>query len=162
MGKALNVSPTSVLGGYLILGSYVLSPASVKVPGTNWEEPILLWLTISMPTGSGKSTLFRHLCDLLKEIRCLAGVVDTDPTWNMDDATFEKMGALMQENSSRLLGIYDELSAFLTQINLYRGRNLSDSHELALFLQLYNGHSWRRDTGMVHVSGLVEFAKKKC
>ena len=25
-----------------ILGSYVLSPASVKAPGTNWEEPILL------------------------------------------------------------------------------------------------------------------------
>jgi hypothetical protein len=48
----------------------------------------------------------------------------------MDDASFEKMGALMQENSSRLLGFYDELSAFLTQINLYRGRNISDSHEL--------------------------------
>lgn len=137
-----------ILGGYLILGSYVLSPACVKVPSTNWEEPILLnWLTITMPTGSGKSTLFRHLCDILKDIRRLAGVVHTDPTWNMDDATFEKMGALMQENSSRLLGIYDELSAFLTQINLYRGRSLSDSHELALFLQLFNGHSWRRDTG---------------
>lgn len=112
-----------------------------RMCSTNWEEPIL---TITMPTGSGKSTLFRHLCDILKDIRRLAGVVHTDPTWNMDDATFEKMGALMQENSSRLLGIYDELSAFLTQ---YRGRSLSDSHELALFLQLFNGHSWRRDTG---------------
>ena len=57
------------------------------------------------------------------------------------------MGALMNENSARLLGLYDELSAFLTQINLYRGRGLSDSHELALFLQLFNGHPWRRDTG---------------
>lgn len=148
MAKALNVSPTSVLGGYLLLGSYVLSPASVQVPDTNWEEPILLWLTISMPTGSGKSTLFRHLFDLLKDIRGLAGVTDADPSWNMDDATFEKMGALMQENSSRLIGIYDELSGFLSQINLYRGRSLSDSHELSLFLQLFNGHSWRRDTGM--------------
>lgn len=144
MGKAFNVSPTSVLGGYLILSSYVLSPASVRVPNTEWEEPILLWLTISMPTGSGKSTLFRHLCDLLKNIRGFANVADEDPSWNMDDATFEKM----QENSCRLLGIYDELSAFLTQINLYRGRSLSDSHELALFLQLFNGHPWRRDTGM--------------
>ncbi len=57
------------------------------------------------------------------------------------------MGALMNDNSARLLGFYDELSAFLSQINLYRGRGLSDSHELALFLQLYNGHPWRRDTG---------------
>ena len=147
MGKALNLSPTAVLGGYLILGSFVLSPASVRVPHTNWEEPVLLWLTVSMPTGSGKSTLFRHLYDLLQRTRTLAGITNNDPSWIMDDATFEKMGALMQENSSRLLGFYDELSAFLTQINLYKGRNLSDSHELALFLQLFSGHPWRRETG---------------
>lgn len=53
----------------------------------------------------------------------------------------------MCENSCRLLGFYDELLAFLTQINLCRGHQLSDSHEIALFLQLYNGHPWRRDTG---------------
>ena len=29
----------------------------------------------------------------------LAGVTDGDPSCIMDDATFEKMGALMQENS---------------------------------------------------------------
>ena len=91
----------------------------MKVPNTNWEEPVLVWLTVAMPTGS----------------------------WIFDDASFEKMGALMHENGSRLLGFYDELSAFLTQINLYRGCGLSDSHEPALFLQLYNGHPWRRDTG---------------
>ena len=64
-----------------------------------------------------------------------------------DDASFAKMGVLMSENSGRLLGLYDELSAFLAQINLYRGRGLSDSHELAILLQLYNRHQWRRDTG---------------
>lgn len=100
-----------------------------------------------MPTGSGKSTLFRYLYSLLKEIQEIAGIHKDDPAWVIDDATFEKMGALMCENSCRFIGFYDELSAFLTQINLYRGRNLSDSHELALFLQLYNGHPWRRDTG---------------
>ena len=100
-----------------------------------------------MPTGSGKSTLFRHLYSLLQEIRVTCGVTDEEPAWVFDDATFEKMGALMSENSCRLLGFYDEMSAFLTQINLYRGRGLSDSHELSLFLQLYNAHPWRRDTG---------------
>ena len=59
-----------------------------------------------------------------------------------DDTSFEKMGALMSENSGRLLALYDELSAFLAQINLYRGRGLSDCHELAIFLQLYNRHQW--------------------
>lgn len=143
MAKALNVPPTAVLGGYLVLCSYIISPSTVEVPGTDWSEPVLLWLTVTMPTGSGKSTLFRHLYNLLMEVQESAGVQSDDPAWIMDDATFEKIGALMCENSSRIL----ELSAFLTQINLFRGRNLSDSHELALFLQLFNGHPWRRDTG---------------
>ena len=39
----------------------------------------------------------------------------------------------MADNSGRLLGLYDELTSFLTRINLYRGRGLSDTHELAVF-----------------------------
>ena len=58
---------------------------------------------------------------------------ELDPTWVVNDGSFEKMGALTNENASRLLGFYDELSAFLSQINLYRGQGLSDSHQLALF-----------------------------
>ena len=72
-----------------------------------------------------------------------------------------KMGALVKDNSSRLLGLYDELSAFLTQINLYRGQSLSDSHELALFLQLFNGHPWHRDIGIYIYSYIANVAKYK-
>ena len=137
VAKALNVPPTAVLGGYVVLCSYVLSPSIVTIPGTDWTEPVLIWLTVAMPTGSGKSTLFRHLYNLLSEVRREAGVAEDDPTWVLDDATFEKMGALMHENCSRILGFYDELSSFLTQVNLFRGRQLSDSHELVLA-----GTSW--------------------
>ena len=84
----------------------------MKVPNTNWEEPVLVWLTVAMPTGSGKSTLFRHLYLLLRAVRDQCGETDKDPSWIIDDASFEKMGALMHENGSRLLGFYDELSAF--------------------------------------------------
>ena len=144
----MNISPTAVLTGYLILGSFIVSPSTVKVPTTDWAEPVLLWMTVAMPTGSGKSTLFRYLYSLLQAIRSGAGVVDDDPTWVLDDSSFEKMGVLMHSNGSRLLGLYDEFSAFLSQINLYRGRTISESHELSLFLQLFNGHPWRRDTGI--------------
>ena len=90
-----------------------------------------------------------HFFDsLLQTIRSGAGVVDEDPTWVLDDLSFEKMGALMHSNGSRLLGLYDDFSAFLSQTNLYRGRTISESHELSLFLQLFNGHPWRRDTGI--------------
>ena len=53
----------------------------------------------------------------------------------------------MAENGGRLLGLYDELTTFLTQLNLYRGKGLSLTHEMAVFLQLYNGHSWTHATG---------------
>lgn len=125
-----------------------MSPSFIEVTGTDWKEPILVWLTVCMQSGGGKSTLFRHIYKLIERIRSGLHLKENDPSWVFEDASFEKMGALMKENSCRLLGFYDELSTFLTQINLYHGRALSDSHELALFLQLYNGHPWRRDTGI--------------
>ena len=45
----------------------------------------------------------------------------------------EKMGALMNTNNNKLLGIYDELGTFLEQINAYCGKGLSESHKLAHF-----------------------------
>ena len=91
----MNLPPTAVLCGYIVLGSFVVSPSIVKVPTTDWTEPVLAWLTVSMPTGSGKSTLFRHLYSMVKEIRTICDVKDDEPTWVFDDASFEKMGALI-------------------------------------------------------------------
>jgi len=54
----MNLPPLAVLSGYIVLGSYMLSPSVVKVDGTDWSEPVLIWLTICMSTGSGKSSLF--------------------------------------------------------------------------------------------------------
>ena len=71
-----------------------MSPATVKIPGTTWDEPVLLWLTVSMPTGSSKSTFYRHLYNLLTKVRSQCQLGDNDPSWVVDDASFEKMGAL--------------------------------------------------------------------
>ena len=140
----MNIPASAVLCSYVTLGSFILSPSVVEIPETDWTEPVLVWQTICMPT---KSTVFRHIYKIIQNIQFKLGFTDEEPSWTFDDASFKKMGALMNANSCRLLGFYDELSSFLTQINLYRGRTLSDTHELALFLQLYNGHPWRRDTG---------------
>ena len=69
VGKALSVPPAAVLGGLLIITSFILSPAVITVPGTSWIEPGLVWLTISMPTGSRKTTIYQFLCELLQRIR---------------------------------------------------------------------------------------------
>ena len=69
-------------------------------------------------------------------------------SWLLDDQSFEKMGDLMHQNHWKLLGLYDELPMFLSLVNIFKGRGLSDSHELAIFLQLYGGDPWVRRTGM--------------
>lgn len=69
IGKAKSVPPSAILGGLLILTSFMLSPAVVQVPGTDWMEPALIWLTISMPTGSRKSTIYQFLCGLIRDIK---------------------------------------------------------------------------------------------
>lgn len=99
-----------------------------------------------MPTGCGKTSIFKYLLKLLSLTRAKLKVSDSEPSWNLDEATFEKMGALMNDNGGRLLGIYDEMTTFLTQINLYKSRGQVDSHDVAVFLQLYNGHPWSRKT----------------
>ncbi len=42
----------------------------------------------------------------------------------------------MAENGGRLLGLYDELTTFLTQLNLYLRKGLSLTHEMAIFTTL--------------------------
>ena len=130
-------------------------PASAST-STEWVEPVLLWVSIGMPTGSGKSPLFKYLLTLLRKERVRCGLDETSPALQLEEATFEKMGAMMAKNHSKLLGLYDELSTFLTRINLFKSRGISDSHDLALFLQLYNGHPWARRTGLC--SGVFAFA----
>lgn len=146
--------PTGVLCGLISLTSYIISPSVVKVPNTEWSEPALVWLSINMPTGSTKSALYHYLNNLIIQVRKKCNYRSIDTTWLLGDATCEKMGELMAANGGRLLGLYDELTSFLTQLNLYRGRGLTLSHELAMFLQLYNGHAWNRTTGMYFIKGV--------
>lgn len=85
---------------------------------------------------------------VIQQVRKFVAIPENAPSWHLDVATFEKMGALMDDNNGKLLGIYDELTTFLTQINLYKSRGHADSHDVAVFLQLYNGNPWARKTGM--------------
>ena len=122
--------------------------------GKDWFEPMILWIVIVMPTGAGKSALFKFLRGILDTVRkrVIASGKDTSnndalPDWAVEEASMEKMGAMMAENGNKLIGLYDEITHFLTQINVYRNRGLSDTHDLAMFLQLYNGLPWSRKTG---------------
>ena len=65
----MSVPAAAILGGLIILTSFIISPATVKVPNTPWDELTLLRLTISVPTGSRKTTSYKFLRMLLRKIR---------------------------------------------------------------------------------------------
>ena len=44
------------------------------------------------------------------------------------------MGSIMQEYNGKILALYDELSVFLQQMNVFSGKKITDSHELAVLL----------------------------
>ena len=116
---------TAVLSGILLLVSYRLSHCVIKVPNTEWIEPELLWLSICMPTGSGKTPLFNFLTSLLRKVEHKdKNNEDTEdaPIGLLDEATFKKMGAMMAANNNKVLGFYDEISTFLAQMNVYHGK----------------------------------------
>ena len=93
-------------------------------------------------------TFHFFLTGILKRIRERLSITKTHPPWLLDEASFEKMGELMARNHSKLLGMYDELTTFLAQINVSRGKGLTESHDLSTFLSLYNVKSWARATGV--------------
>ena len=136
---------TAVLFGLLVVVSFSMSHSAVEIEGTDWVEPVLLWISICMPTGSGKSSLCKFLKRLVDDTRVCTGI--DSPSWLLDDQSFEKMGALMHENNSKLLALCDELAMFLSQMSVFRSKGGADSHELALFMQLYGANSWVRKTG---------------
>jgi hypothetical protein len=122
----------AVLAGLLLIVSYSMSHSVVTVDGTDWVEPVLLWISICIAASL-------HCAST-----CVNWLRMQDLRMALDDQSFEKMGALMCDNSWKLLG---ELPMFLSQINVFRGHGLSDFHELALLLQLYGGSQWVRKTG---------------
>ena len=147
IGKAIDMPPCAILSGLLLMISFFMAHTAVQVPDTVWLEPAILWIAITMPTGSGKTPLFVFLTNILQKVRSKLKLTRAHPPWLLDQASFEKMGDLMATNHSKLLGMYDELSTFLAQMNVYRGKGLSYSHDLDTFLSLYTGKSWTRATG---------------
>ena len=146
--QAIGMPPTALLAGLLMIVGFAMSHSVVEVEGTEWMEPVLLWLSVCMPTGSGKSSLCKLLRQIVKDAREQCGLREDPTSWTLDDQSLEKMGELMQDNHGKLLGLYDELPMFLAQVNICRGRALADSQQVAIFLQLYGADSWVRRTGM--------------
>ncbi|XP_067039953.1 uncharacterized protein [Acropora muricata] len=155
VGSLLDVPPLALLSGILGLLSFAIAHAQVEVPNTLWREPAILWLAIVMPTGTGKSTIYRYLTDILRKVRTKLENEDMVlKNWLLSDQNFEKLGELMAKNDGKVLGLCDELTNLLSQVNLYSGaKGLLDTHEFTKVLELFSGTAWSRQT----VSGNATF-----
>ena len=100
-------------------------------------------------TGTGKSTIYRYLTDILRKVRTKLENEDMVlKSWLLSDQNFEKLGELMDKNDGKVLGLCDELTNLLSQLNLYSGATgLLDTHEFTKVLELFSGTAWSRQTG---------------
>ena len=107
----MSMPSTAVLSGLMVIMSFMLAHSNVDVHRTEWMEPVILWVSIGMPTGSGKSSLFNYFMGLLHDVRKRCYRNDAHPSWMVEESSFEKMGAPMASNDGRLMGLYDDLWA---------------------------------------------------
>ena len=92
----------AVAAGLLLTVGFAMSHSTVQVEGNDWVEPVILWISICMPTGSGKSGLCKFLKSLVDKVRREQKLGEGDPSWCLDDQSFE---ALMSDNHRKLLGL---------------------------------------------------------
>jgi len=56
-----------------MLCSFFLSP-EVSIPDTSWTEPVLVWIAVSMSSGSRKTTIYNFLSKIVKDVKEKIGV----------------------------------------------------------------------------------------
>jgi len=89
------------------------------------------------------------MVDVLKNVRKKLEDQEVETKqWLLSDQTFEKLGEMMSQNDCKMLGLYDELTNWLSQVNLYSGnKGLLDTHEFTKVLELFSATGWSRQTG---------------
>ena len=162
IGLCYSVPPVAALAGLILNVSFSMMHSTVKVEESELVEPVIVWISICMPPGSTKSPLCNYLRELVNKARNKAAQC-ASKLWMLGDQSFEKLGELMSDNQWKILGLYDELPAFLSQINVCRGRTLAESQQVSTFLALYGGCQWIRRTGEFIITfykfGLVSLTK---
>lgn len=93
--------------------------------------------------------MYKYLVDILKRVRVKLADEEQDlKEWLLSDQTFETLGEIMSQNDGKMLGLNDELTNWLSQVNLYSGaKGLLDTHQFTKLLALFSATSWTRQTG---------------
>ena len=68
----------------------------------------------------------------------------------------------MNANHRKLLELNDELSMFLSHSKFFRGCGLSDSHVLAIFMEMNNGSGEQVSTDAVKYTMICKYTLYAC
>lgn len=93
----------SVLAGLLTIVSFSMTHSQVVVEGTDWCEPVIVWIAICMPTWSGKSGLCKFLKKAVDAAYTRYGLDDDAPSnFNMKHTALS-VGGFIQPSAAKIL-----------------------------------------------------------
>lgn len=104
--------------------------------------------------GRCKSTFHQFLTDVMERVRvAVANLGEQPKTMFLPHCTWDKFGEILANAGGRSFGLFDELTAFFSTMNMYSSvkMQISDTKEYQDFLQLFTGKSKTRETSKFNV-----------
>lgn len=117
-----------------------------------WSEPAIIWMVIAAKKGEKKTAALKRIKKpiegIQEELRKKWEITDDEirpahpPQLIIDHFSFEELHTVMLKNNCKVLGMFDELSCFYGQLDLYKHCSTVDRKTL---LTLNGGGSWGRN-----------------
>ena len=150
--NAIGIPPEFILWPLLTtIASLMGTNASIKI-NDEWLEPSIIWFVIAARKGEKKTAALKRI---RKPIEHLQKKLHDE--WNKDDSeakpsqppqlivdhfSFEELHAIMCRNRCQVLGLFDEMSSFYGQLDLYKQSSTINRKTL---LSLNGGGPWARN-----------------
>ena len=113
-----------------------------------WTEPSILWFVVAAKKGEKKTAALRVLRKPLEQLQQKMvnnweDISDekpkTPPQLLVDNFSFEELHAIMKRNGNQMMGMFDEMSSFYAQLDLFKHTGMLIYH---LFITIIIDYSW--------------------
>lgn len=149
---AIGVPPEFILWPLLTAAAAFIGTNGQIMVNSEWKEPAIIWFVIAARKGEKKTAALRRIRKPIEKIEenlrrdwCVCTAADKPgfpPQLIIDHFSFEELHTVMLRNRCQLLGMFDELSCFYGQLDLYKHSSTVDRKTL---LTLNGGGPWGRN-----------------
>ena len=150
--NAIGVPPEFILWPLLTtVASQMGTNGNIQI-NHEWFEPSILWFVIAARKGEKKTAALKRVKKPVEDLQ--KKLVDEwhrsdeenkptqPPQLVVDHFSFEELHSIMCRNRGQVLGLFDEMSSFYGQLDLYKHSSTVDRKTL---LTLNGGGSWSRN-----------------